>query len=200
MTPRTATQNRTIRSDSDLIAGHLEGDTEAWEQLVDRYERFIYALIRRGNLPPADADDLFQNVCVKLYLHLEDLQDVQRLAGWIAAVVRQELVNHVRQTRKILATPTATIEAAPFSDLAEIASASPSAEATLLAAERTLAVRTALRGLPEPCRSLLTLLYGPDEVPYADAASRLGIPLGSIGPRRARCLERLKKKLELSAL
>jgi RNA polymerase sigma factor (sigma-70 family) len=176
--------------DEALVAACLSGESGAWDALIARYQGFIYSLALRHGLSPADADDLFQDVCLKLFHRLEELREVRRLSGWLGAIVRQEVWRRWRRN-----------QASPWSELSEDAAALMSADAVdpegaLLALEREQLVRHGLEALSDECRRLLTLLYGPDEVSYAEAAERLSMPVGSVGPRRGRCLERLRKKLE----
>jgi DNA-directed RNA polymerase specialized sigma24 family protein len=107
------------KTDREVIAGCLEGEAAAWEALIARYQGFLFSVARDFGLAQSDAEDVFQNVCLKLCLHLQELRDRDRLMAWLGAMTRQ-----------------------------------------------------------------------------AEAAARLGMPLGSIGPRRARCLQRLRKNME----
>jgi len=177
------------RSDAELVAAHLAGDAAAWDSLLERYEGFLFRLVLRMGLSGADADDAFQNVCLKLYLHLEDLRDVEKLSGWLAAIVRQEGARLARR-RAAGGAPPLNLDTLP-----EMPVQDSLPEQVVLAEERIRLVRQALADMPEPCRTLLGLLYGPEPESYTGIAQQLGMPTGSIGPRRARCLERLKKLL-----
>lgn len=170
--------------DAELVEACLRGDAAAWEALLARYQGLIVHVARRMGFGPADTDDLFQNVSLKLCRHLSALRDTERLAGWIAQVARQEGLRLLRSK------PTVALEHA------EQLTDGALPEDALLALERAHALRQALARLPEKCRSLLGLLYGEEPLPYSEVAQQLGIPLGSIGPQRARCLERLKKNWE----
>ena len=171
------------RTDSQLVAACRAGDAAAWRAVIDRYRSLIFSVPLRMGLPVADAEDVFQNVSLKLCLHLDALRDADRLPAWLASIARQESLHLLRRR------PTESLDATR-----ELAQDDDSADA-LLKEERLLALQRGLAALAEDCRRLLELLYGPEPVPYADVAQRLGMPLGSIGPRRARCLERLKKTL-----
>lgn len=185
------------RTDAELVAACLSGDTAAWDALIARYQNFIYGLPLRMGLSAADAEDVFQNTCLKLFQHLGELHDVQRLSGWLAAIIRQEVWGLWRRRGS-----------QPLSDLPEGgqmlesarplgAEPAPSPEELILNYERQHLVRLGVQELSEECRKLLTLLYGEEAAcSYAEVAQRLSIPLGSIGPKRARCLERLRKNLE----
>jgi len=180
------------RSDADLIAAHLSGDTSAWEALLDRYERLIFRLVLRTGASGPDADDIYQNVCLKLYLHLDDLRHIEKLTGWLGAIVRQEAGRHATKN----AGPAGRPPLQDIDEIIELPARDPLPEQALQAEEQTRLIASALQQMPAPCGPLLSLLYAPEPTPYAEVAVRLGIPLGSIGPRRARCLERLKIILE----
>lgn len=178
------------RTDAELILAHLAGDNVAWETLLGRYENFIYRLILRARLSGPDAEDVFQNVCVKFYVHLDDLRDVNRLSGWLAAVVAQEIIRSHR--RLSTAVPSVSLDSPTIADLPRD---DPLPEEVVIAEEKTRFVRQVLQEVGEPCGRLLSLLYRPVPATYVEVSETLGIPPGSIGPRRARCLERLKKHL-----
>src|SRR5580692_10240464 len=84
--------------DSQLIAACLAGDASGWDRLIARYQGLIYTLARRMGMSSVDADDVFQNVCLRLYQHLADLRDTRRLAAWLISTTRRE-VWHLRRHR-----------------------------------------------------------------------------------------------------
>lgn len=169
-------------SDNELVTACLRGEAPAWEALILRYQRLIFHIPLRMGFSRSDAEDIFQNVSLKLCLHLSELRDTERLAGWIAQVARQEGLRLLRRR------PTTGLEDAEALADARLP------EDDLLAAEQTHLLRRALEQLPEKCQRLLGLLYAEEPLPYAEISQQLGVPQGSIGPQRARCLERLKKK------
>ncbi len=175
------------RSDSELITACLAGDRASWDALIRRYGRFLYAMALRAGLSTCDAEDVFQNACIKLYENLSHVRETGRLAGWLGAVVRQE-VALLRRRRAHFA----------LSDLDdELRGGQPegpsadSPEQRLLATEERLLIRAAVEELSADCRSLLSLLYRESPATYAQVSSDLGVPVGTIGPRRSRCLKRL---------
>lgn len=172
------------------MAACLSGDSAAWDALIGRYQGFIFALALRQGLSSADADDVFQDVCLKLFRHLDELRDVQRLSSWLGAIVRQEVWRRRRRPQP------EQLNDLPAEGEILIAIQAPDPESAVLEQEQEQLVRMGLGSLSETCRSLLGLLYGPDDVSYAEAAEQLSMPIGSIGPRRARCLDRLRKELE----
>lgn len=171
------------RSDQKLIAACLRNEAAAWNALIERYAPLIWGILHRCRIPQSDAEDLFQNVCLKLYTQLETLQQAERLRGWLAAITRQEAVGWARRRKALGQVPDT------------LPDERPSPEEAALLEERLFLVRSALASLPEPCRGLLTRLYGENAPSYAALAEELGIPPGSLGPRRARCLDKLRKLL-----
>ena len=185
-------------ADAELIDGCLAGVAEAWDALVERYHPLLYAVITRQGLGEAEAGDAFQDVCVLLMEHLPALRDRERLAGWLAATARRVAWRHQRQAglRRGRESLTSELGEAGQSAVEVIASDAPGPEEDLLRLEERHLVHLGLARLAAPCRALLTLLYGDDAAPpYAEVAQRLKMPVGSVGPRRGRCLAALHEVL-----
>jgi RNA polymerase sigma factor (sigma-70 family) len=182
--------------DADLIAACLAGESAAWDTLIARYKAVIFATLMRQRLPEADAEDIFHEVCLLLLNHLEDLRDTQRLAGWLVTTTRREIWRLHRQRGPTLASEMPGQEWLLEGAQSVGGVSQPSVEESLLALEEQQAMRHAMAQLPERCRRLLTLLYC-EEPPcgYTEAAERLRLPIGSIGPSRARCLQKLQQLL-----
>jgi RNA polymerase sigma factor (sigma-70 family) len=182
-------------ADSAIIAACLKGDSAAWEFLILRYQRLIYSIPLKARLSQDDAADIFQSVCLKLYEKLESLRDHERLSSWLITTTTREcwrLAN--RQRREVSADESEDDEA--DTNLKHLAANSPLADEQRQAFEQQQAVRQAITALPERCKDLVTLLfYKQDEVSYAEIARQMDMPVASIGPTRARCLEKLKKLL-----
>jgi RNA polymerase sigma factor (sigma-70 family) len=187
-----------LLSDAELVAACLTGDMSSWDTLILRYSGFVYALILRTGLANADADDVFQNVCVRLYQNLDQLRHTDRLTNWLAVTIRHEIWTVHRRHRPTSVLSELSEHIWETDDIQKIAGeAPPDPEEALLALETQHLVRQCLDHLPEDCRKLLTLLYCEDPpCSYADVTQRLGMPPGSIGPKRARCLRRLEKLLQ----
>ena len=181
--------------DAALVRACAEGDEAAWNALIARYEAYIYSMALRSGLCASDAEDVFQDVCLIMLSRLNGLRDVTRLPGWLAMITRREVWRRFRRNKAALSVEAETLALPENGGGAGRFAALP--EEMLLALERRNAVQRALGQLPERSRRLLTLLYC-EEPPcaYAEAAERLGIPVGSIGPERARSLKRLQKILE----
>lgn len=170
-----------FRSDPVLVQSCLDGDETAWEALVDRYGRLVYSIPRRMGFSDADADDVFQVVLTTLFRRLSGLRDQTRLSSWLITTTR-------RECWRLAKAPGAT------SDVDEtIADDGIDPGDEVAQAERDQSVREALGRLDDRCRQLLTALFLEPDAPSYDAiAARFGMPVGSIGPTRARCFKKLE--------
>jgi RNA polymerase sigma factor (sigma-70 family) len=186
-----------MRDDSPvarLVAQARDGDKSAWDAIVDRYAPLIWSICRRYQLDRADADDVAQSVWLRLVDQLEFIREPAALPGWIATTTRRECGRVVTAARRREALASGL-------DAEEIPDDHPDeAEAEVLMAERNAALREAFGALSPPCQRLLTLLIADPPVPYADISAELGIAVGSIGPTRARCLDRVRRHPAVAAL
>jgi RNA polymerase sigma factor (sigma-70 family) len=168
-------------SDRDLIQSCLRGEQHAWTELIERYQRLIYSVARKLCPQPDDCSDVFQRVCLDLYQSLKQLRDDRTLPAWLITVTRRHSYASIRGKREDISIEDYLAESDPQVETVE-------AEFLL---ERAVAE------LPERCENLIRLLYFDTTEPtYADVSQRLGIPVASIGPTRARCLEKLRKIFE----
>ncbi|HTX90404.1 MAG TPA: sigma-70 family RNA polymerase sigma factor [Anaerolineales bacterium] len=176
--------------DPELIEACLNGKNQAWEVLLTRYQRLVYSIPLRYGLTEHDANDVFQNVSLLLLENLHSLRNRQRLGAWLAITTRRECWRMNRHQRQLtLAQETASVN--------EQAIQKGPSEENLLDLERQSIIQAALRLLGSPCQQLLTLLFYTEPRPaYTEVARKLSIPEGSIGPNRARCLEKMLKILE----
>jgi RNA polymerase sigma factor (sigma-70 family) len=178
---------------ADLVTGARNGDRQAWDALVDRYAPLIWSICRRHGLGDADAEDAGQNVWLQLAGQLATIRVPGALPGWLATTTRRECGRILRAARACETGPIDDTPAIP-DDHAQ------TAETELLAAERHAALREALTHLPPCCQQLITLLAQDPPASYAQISTRLGIPEGSIGPSRARCLDKLRRHPAIAAL
>lgn len=180
--------------DTALLRAYRAGELRAWDLLVTRYEGLVCAIPRRMGLASSDIEDVAQTVFIALLNNIDKLHQETRLSAWLVTTTKREAWRLVQRQRTRRATEHSsedTLETLPDSEAAALP------EDALLALEEQHLVRQALAQLADRCRALLTLLYLDDPpLAYALVAERLGVPVGSIGPQRARCLERLKKILE----
>ena len=177
-----------------LVARARDGDKQAWDAIVERYAPLIWAICRRYRLDRPDADDVGQSVWLRLVDQLPLIRDPAALPGWIATTTR-------RECGRLVSAPRRREVLGYAQDVAEMPDPSPgAADAEVLVAERNAVLREAFRQLPPRCQELIGLLIADPPVPYADISGKLGIPVGSIGPTRARCLERLRRYPAMAAL
>lgn len=180
--------------DAALVARCKAGDESAWRSLVKRYQRLVYAIVRRMDMDEHACADVFQTVFSRLYENLPRIEDPSRLQAWIVTTAKREgLLQRRRALRHVSFTPIDDEDEASI-DIEDEAARPDEATERLQMANL---VRNALEALDVRCRDLLTMLYADDEaVPYDEIAARLAIPVGSIGPTRARCLAKLRGLVE----
>ena len=167
--------------DRDLIESCLSGEQAAWTQLIERYQRLIYSVARKLCPQPEDCADVFQRVCLDLYQNLKQLRNDRTLPAWLITVTRRRCYAVIREKRDDISIDDYISEADPHVD----------------AVEKEFLLERAIAELPDRCEGLIRLLYfDATEPTYVEISKRLGIPVASIGPTRARCLEKLRKMLE----
>jgi RNA polymerase sigma factor (sigma-70 family) len=174
-----------------LVTSARNGDKQAWEALVDRYAPLIWSICRSYRLDRADAEDVGQNVWLHLLDHLDRIRDPAALPGWLVTATRRECGRIMRGLQAAGNAPEP--EKIPDEQTGM-------AEDELLAAELSAALREAFAHLPPCCQQLLALLIEDPPVSYAEISARLGIPVGSIGPSRGRCLDKLRRHPAIVAL
>jgi RNA polymerase sigma factor (sigma-70 family) len=189
-------ENKFAESDDrKIIEACLKGDVSAWEVLIVRYQRLIYSIPLKSRLSQDDAADIFQSVCLKLYEKLETLRDHEKLSSWIITTTTRESWRLLaRQKREVSVDEPASEDDLEPLDL--LASDVPLADEQRIMLEQQQAIRQAVSALPDRCKNLVTMLfYKKDELSYTEIARQMDMPVASIGPTRARCLEKLKKLL-----
>jgi len=177
-----------------LVRRAVAGDEASWAAIVDRYATLIWSVCRRFGLPQADADDVGQAVWLRLLEHLPDLREPAALPGWLVTTTRRECLRHAQKAQG------RSSHEAPLYDEILAQSAGVDLDDGLLQAERFDALRAAFTTLGAKCRRLLSLLLRDPTPAYAEVSVELNMPIGSIGPIRARCIESLRRSPELSAL
>jgi RNA polymerase sigma factor (sigma-70 family) len=193
-TPQDAQLLRDDPSLTDLVTGARGGDVQAWDALVERFAPLIWSICGKYRLGPADADDVGQSVWLRLVDQLDKIREPAALAGWLATTTRRECGRLARAAHG----PHAVVCALDAENLPD--TQSDAAEQEVLAAERHAALRQALADLPPDGQRLIAMLIADPPVPYAEISARLGIPVGSIGPTRSRCLDRMRRSPALAAL
>jgi RNA polymerase sigma factor (sigma-70 family) len=182
----TAATPRTTRDQHDLISAARSGDNTAWTQLINRHDRMLNAIARSYRLSPHDTDDAIQGTWIKLYEHLHTIRDPNAIAAWLNTTMRREalrlLQTHVREQLTDQPDLTTTTHDTP--------------EHRLLQTEQQHILHHALQTLPTRQRQLMTLI-ATDTTNYHHISSTLNMPIGSIGPIRARSIARLQRHHEL---
>jgi RNA polymerase sigma factor (sigma-70 family) len=177
-----------------LVRRARNGDELAWDALVERYAPLIWSLCRRYQLDGADAGDADQSVWLRLVDQLDKIRDPAALPGWLATTTR-------RECDRILHTAQAPRAARHALDAENIPDdQAETIEQEVLAAERHAALREAFVHLPPRSQQLIALLTENPPLSYAQISARLGIPIGSIGPNRRRCLDKLRHHPGIAAL
>ena len=182
-------------TDRELLKACREGDESSWEVLVDRYQRLIYAIPRRAGLNEDQASEVFQEVFATLLQKLDDITDPDRLHAWLVTTARRKTWR-LRSKERLLRPPNTNDERRD-EELTAAVDEAPLPDENLVRLEEQHRIRTALMALDERCQKLLTLLYYAPEPPsYAEIAVAFGMPEGSIGPTRARCLKKMLQLLQ----
>jgi RNA polymerase sigma factor (sigma-70 family) len=174
-----------------LVARVGDGDQEAWDELIERYSPLVWSICLRYQLNRQDIDDVGQSVWLLLVERIGSLRDPAALPGWLATTTRRECLRILRVTRHDQA-------GLPPEDQMPPDPAATMIEQELIAAERNAALRAAFAELPRGCHELLSVLMSEPPRSYADISAMLGMPVGSIGPTRARCLDRLRRSPHLT--
>jgi RNA polymerase sigma factor (sigma-70 family) len=178
-------QRADYTSDSELVDACLEGDDTAWRCLIERYERLIYSIPLRLGLSQAAADDVFQEVCLTLLEKLHTLRDRTRLQAWIVTVTRRTAIAHSRRW----STATNLDDGQDLEDPED-----KEGETLVMRLEQRHVLEQGLDRLDARCQKLIRALFLHNPAPsYEELAKELGLAEGSIGPTRARCLEKLRQ-------
>lgn len=176
------------RSDREVLESCRGGDARAWRELVRRYSRLVLGVARAMGLPREDADEVFQLTFSALFRALPRVREPERIEAWLVTAARRSTLHVLRDHRR--ATRLDERQAAEYG-----ATVAPAADEALERLRERERVARALHALAEPCRSLLSALFSDDRTPYRQLAARFGLAVGSLGAQRARCLERLRKRL-----
>jgi RNA polymerase sigma factor (sigma-70 family) len=174
-----------------LVTRAAGDDQQAWDELIERYAPLVWAICTRYRLSNHDIEDVGQSVWLLLVAQLGKLREPAALPGWLATTTKRECLRVVTATRKSQQLGS-TVDDAPVADERAI-------DEEILIAERNAVLRTAFAELPPHGQHLLAMLFRDPPCSYSEISATLGIPIGSIGPQRARCLERLRHSSALTA-
>lgn len=177
------------RSAESLLRAAAGGDPKAWNEIVARYNRLVWAVARSFRLDDADAADVSQTTWLRLVENLDRINHGDGLAAWLATTARRECLRLLRRNQREIPEELDSPESA--ADQATDPAEGP--EAMLLSSEERLKLRQAFASLTERCQQLLRVLAVTPLPSYADVAASLGVPIGSVGPTRSRCLAHLRR-------
>jgi RNA polymerase sigma factor (sigma-70 family) len=180
-----------------LVTAAADGDKVAWRGIVERFSGLVWSITRAYRLADADAADAFQTTWLRLAEHIGRIQHPERVGAWLATAARRECLQNIRAgARAIPAADMTRFEPVTVGgDPAEPEAAVLRAEREQEDAERAAALWRAFERLSARCRELLRVLMAVPPPSYGEVAAALEIPIGSIGPTRARCLQRLRAEL-----
>lgn len=177
---------RTEAQVTQLVQRAAAGDQGAWSALVGEFSGLVWAITRSHRLGDADAADVVQGTWLRLLEHLGTLHDPAHVGAWLATTARRECLRVMRESHRQVPTGD---------ELPEPEANDVAPEHGLLRAERARALRGAFARLRASDQALLRLLVAEPRLDYAHISATLGMPVGSIGPTRARVLERLRREL-----
>jgi RNA polymerase sigma factor (sigma-70 family) len=170
------------------------GDQEAWNELVERYSPLVWSICARCQLSREDIDDVGQSVWLLLVEKIGGLREPAALPGWLVTTTKRECLRILGAARR--EDPGGLLP----EDQMPPDPAGTMIEQELIVAERNAALRAAFAELQRGCHELLSMLISDPPRSYAEISATLGIPVGSIGPTRARCLDRLRRSRHLAAV
>jgi RNA polymerase sigma factor (sigma-70 family) len=171
----------------EKVRAAAQGSQEAFDWLIHCYTGLVWSVIRAHGLSDADASDVFQTTWLRLVEHLDRLRDPRAIGGWLATTSRHESLRLLRLADRHRPTPDETFE--------RVEDPGEGVDAVVLDDDRNVHLWAALEELGERCRSLLRVLMADPMPSYEEVSVALGMPVGSIGPTRARCLHQLRDRL-----
>jgi len=181
----------TFSATATLLAQAAQGDQRAWNALVDEHSRLLWSVARSFRLNAADANDVVQTTWLRLLEHLDRIEDPSRLVGWLVTTARREAMRVLRRSGRERPVVEDTVLDRPDD--------APPVDSALLRDERNSALWDAFSRLSEKCRQLLRVAVTHPQA-YDEISEALGMPIGSIGPTRRRCLTQLRALLEGTVL
>lgn len=181
------------RSDAEVVKRCRMGDENAWNDLVDRYQRLIFAVPRRSGLSESQSADIMQDVFLTLFEKLDEIEQPEKIRSWLVTTAKFKTWSAVRSEKGFYSP--ATEEEMEF-EMASLKDDSPLIDDRLILLEQQHQIRTALKELEERCRKILSMIYLTEpSASYAEVAEAIGVGSTSISPLRARCLKKLEKVL-----
>ena len=194
-TVQTAPTAQTVQTTSteQLVLLAREGDARAYEQLVERHQRQVWAAVRGFRLSDADAHDAVQMTWLRLVENLDRLNDPSRLGAWLTTTAKRECLRLLRRRNREIGTPDEYFDAV-------IDERQPNPEQQVTQAAMAEVLWDFVGELPTRAQDLLHAVTSADRPAYAEISKATGMAVGSIGPTRGRYLTRLRKRIEESGL
>jgi RNA polymerase sigma factor (sigma-70 family) len=181
------------RSDAELIRDCRSGSQSAWDELVARYQRLIFAIPRRAGLSDEQSADVFQEVFLTLFEKLDAIEQPEKIRSWIVTTAKFKTWATVRGSKGLYSPET---DEEMEREMANLADAAPLADDMLIELEQQHLIRTALKTLEERCQKIIAMLYlRVAAASYSEVAAEVGVGETSISPLRSRCLKKLEKLL-----
>ncbi|RMG26757.1 MAG: sigma-70 family RNA polymerase sigma factor [Armatimonadetes bacterium] len=177
------------QEDSRLVERCRKGDARAWEKLVEKYRHLVYSMPRRMGLNEDESADVFQQTFLALYTNLDRIEDGGAVPRWLAVTAARESLRALRFARRDVSESEVPLEEV-------IATEDATAEKEAVRAVEAEAIWRAVDSLGGRCAALLRMLFTEENPSYEEISRALGMPVGAIGPTRARCLKKLREKLE----
>jgi len=174
-----------------LLESAARGTESAWQKIVERYTPLVVSVCQGHGIRGADADDVGGSVWLRLVANLAGIREPEALPGWLRTTTRHECLTLLRHRSRQIPTDT-ELGGGPETD--------SGLDAAMIGAERRAVARAAFAQLPERDRRLLAMLFADPPRPYREISVALGIPVGAIGPTRARCLARARRTPAIAAL
>jgi RNA polymerase sigma factor (sigma-70 family) len=174
-----------------LVRGAAAGDRRSWERLVDQFARLIWSITADFKLAESDAADVAQTTWLRLLEHIDRIEYPDRVGSWLAATARNECLRSLAARKRVILAHDDEV-------LTGVIASEPEVDERILADERDQVVRDALSRLPGRSQRLLELLMADPPASYAEISDKMGLPVGSIGPTRGRCLAKLAVLLQAS--
>jgi RNA polymerase sigma factor (sigma-70 family) len=179
-----------LSTNARLVGAAARGDQAAWNEIVEHYSNLVWAVARAHRLSAGDAADVVQTSWLRLVEHLPQIRNPDGIGAWLATTARRESLRTLR--RSASSEPSDALDAVADPALAEV-------DARVLRDERDAALWRAFARLPARDQALLRLLTTDPSPSYEEIGAALSMPIGSIGPTRARALERLRRELRRTA-
>lgn len=181
------------KSDAEIIKACRRGDQNAWDQLIDRYQRLVFAIPRRAGLSESQSADVLQEVFLTLFQKLDEINQPEKIRSWIVTTAKFKTWGTVRGEKGFYSP--ATEEEFEY-EMSSLKDESPLADEKLVEMEQQHMIRTALTKLEEKCQKILSMIYLTEPAAsYAEVAEAIGVGATSISPLRSRCLKKLEKVL-----